>query len=544
MFLKVVKSSQGIPYVYVVDGYRDDEGKVRHKYLFSLGRLDDFINSPSFRKLASLITGQKEVEKEITASISEGELRRYGHLVLKKLWDRFRLDEYFSQLDVKGKREFDIAKAVFYMVSRHIIESDSKLGMYESKGRYINQGDLGLNHLYRALDVVSERKEDIEGYLFEQKKSLFNMTVDVVFYDVTTIYFESHDEGILRRYGYSKDGKINRVQVVMGLIVDREGRPIGFDIFSGNTFDGKTLEVFLERMKERFKIERVIIVADRGINSKVNLLRLRELGYSYIVGMRLKGKGREFLDEVFKEEGYREVTTLEGVFKYKVIPYVNKIRDTDGNVREIEENVVVSYSTKRAKRDASERERLIEKAKEMLRSPSKIDAINKRGGKRYLTLKRGERMEWGLDEERIREDERFDGYYAIESSERWMKAEEVIAAYHDLWRIEESFRIMKSNLEVRPVFHWTERRIKGHFVVCFIAFLLLRTLEVMLREKEEKVSSERIKEALREMIVTEVSIEGKRCYLKHKLNEFQKRIMRIVKAEIPENLTVVEDFSI
>ncbi len=451
MFLKVVKSSQGIPYVYVVDGYRDDEGKVRHKYLFSLGRLDDFINSPSFRKLASLITGQKEVEKEIAASISEGELRRYGHLVLKKLWDRFRLDEYFSQLDVKGKREFDIAKAVFYMVSRHIIESDSKLGMYESKGRYINQGDLGLNHLYRALDVVSERKEDIEGYLFEQNKSLFNMTVDVVFYDVTTIYFESHDEGILKRYGYSKDGKINRVQVVMGLIVDREGRPIGFDIFSGNTFDGKTLEVFLERMKERFKIERVIIVADRGINSRVNLLRLRELGYSYIVGMRLKGKGREFLDEVFKEEGYREVTT---------------------------------------------------------------------------------------------EDERFDGYYAIQTSERWMKAEEVIGAYHDLWKIEESFRIMKSNLEVRPVFHWTERRIKGHFVVCFIAFLLLRTLEVMLREKEEKVSSERIKEALREMVVTEVSIEGKRCYLKHKLNEFQKRIIKRLKAEIPENLTVVEDFSI
>jgi len=134
MFLKTVRSSQGIQYVYIVDGYRDEQGNVRHKYLFSLGRLEDFLNSPSFKKLAQLALGTSSDKAELALSVSEGEMMRYGHMVLKKLWDKFKLDEFFSLLKGDRKTKFNIAEAVFYMASRHIIESDSKLGMYESRG--------------------------------------------------------------------------------------------------------------------------------------------------------------------------------------------------------------------------------------------------------------------------------------------------------------------------------------------------------------------------------------------------------------------------
>ncbi|GAB6184114.1 hypothetical protein JCM13991_18550 [Thermodesulfovibrio hydrogeniphilus] len=423
------------------------------------------------------------------------------------------------------------------------MESDSKLGMYESRASYIGQQDLGFNHLYRALDVLADKKEDIEVYLFEQNKNLFNMTVDVVFYDVTTIYFESQNEDVIRKYGFSKDGKINRVQIVLGLLVDKEGRPIGYDLFSGNTFDVKTLKPVLERMKKRFSIDKVIVVADRGINSKLNLLSLRELGYGYIVAMRLKGIGKELLDEVFKDEGYREIIHSDEIFKYKSIPYIHKIKNEDGLVHEIQDTVVISYSSKRAQKDAYDRERLIEKAIKMLEEPTSITAANKRGGKRYITSK--DQINWQLDIDRIKEDERFDGYYAIQSSEKWLTAEQVLEAYHNLWKIEESFRIMKSTLQVRPIFHWTERRIRGHFVVCFMSFLLMRTLQQLLKGSgKDNIAADRIRDALRDMVVTEVKIAERDYYIRHKLSEIQKLIMRKLKAKIPENLTAAEDFSI
>jgi len=159
--------------------------------------------------------------------------------VLKHLWDMYGLDEFFSRFRNK-RRKFDISKVVFYMACKHILEPQSKLGMYESYAKYINFFELDLNHLYRALDDLAEIKEDIEEYLFERNRTLFNMTVDVVFYDVTTFYFESKDEDLLRKFGYSKDGKASEVQVVLGLLIDAEGKPIGYDIFSGNIFEGKS----------------------------------------------------------------------------------------------------------------------------------------------------------------------------------------------------------------------------------------------------------------------------------------------------------------
>jgi transposase len=249
----------------------------------------------------------------------------------------------------------------------------------------------------------------------------------------------------------------------MGLFVDCEGRPIGYELFKGNVFDGKTLEKSLEMLKERFKIRRVIVVADRGINSKSNLLKLKSLGYGYIVASRLKSMSKEIIEEALSDKDYIEVSDEE--FKYKVLNYSNKV-----NGEELPERLIVTYSGKRARKDRADRNRILEKTRKLLKDPSKIDASNKRGGKKFIKFTG--KKKWELDREAIKSSERFDGYYAIQTSETNVGPREILEKHHGLWKIEESFRIMKSNLEVRPIFHWTEKRIRGHFVLCFLAFLL------------------------------------------------------------------------
>ncbi len=248
--------------------------------------------------------------------------------MIKRLWDRFRFDEFFGSLC--NQKRFRVSDAVFYMTARDMMLSESKLGMYESREDFLGFEGLGINHLYRALDVIAERKKDIEEYLFNSRYNLFNSKIDVVFYDVTTIYFESQREDVLRKYGFSKDGKIGSVQIVLGLLIDREGFPIGYEIFPGNTFDGKRLIPFLQKLKKRFSLNKIIIVADRGINSKLNLIKLRELGIGYIVALRLKSAGRQILKEVFNPKGYKDIDFQGGRFRYKEFKHVYRVRVQEG----------------------------------------------------------------------------------------------------------------------------------------------------------------------------------------------------------------------
>ncbi|GLI53493.1 IS1634 family transposase [Thermodesulfovibrio yellowstonii] len=537
MFLKIVRSAQGIDYVYVVEGYRDSSGIIRHKYLFSLGKLEDFLQTPSFQKLARRALGNSTERKIELKSISEGKVVYWGHSLIKKLWDSFEFDRFFN--GKRARKRFDIARAVFYMTARHMMLSDSKLGMYESRIDFLGFETVGINHLYRALDVLAERKEEIEEHLFQRRYNLFNSHVDVVFYDVTTVYFESQREDVLRKYGFSKDGKIGSVQIVLGLLIDKEGFPIGYEIFPGNSFDGKTLIPFLEKIKKRFSLNRIILVADRGINSKLNLLKLREMGFGYIVALRLRNASEEILKEVFNQADYKEVTNSEGVFKYKTLRQRFRLRDEEGKLREIEDTVVVSYSDRRAERDRAERQRLIQKAIRLLETPSAIEGLNKRGGKKYIKAEQSSK--YFLDEELIERDRAFEGYYAIQSSEENLKAEQILEAYHSLWKIEESFRIMKHTLEIRPVYHWSEQRIKGHLVVCFLSFLFMRMLEEVL---SREVSAERIREALRSITFTEFSIEGVQYYLRNKMDRVARELFKGLKVAMPENITEKENFKI
>ncbi len=207
------------------------------------------------------------------------------------------------------------------------------------------------------------------------------------------------------------------------------------------------------------------------------------------------------------------------------------------------EHLIVSFSGKRARKDRSDRKRLLEKAERLLQNPSQISSSNKRGGKKYL-MNMGEEPEWVLDEDAVERDALFDGYYAIQTSALDMTATEIMDAYHKLWKIEESFRIMKSTLEVRPIFHWTESRIKGHFVVCFLAFLLERSLEFRLKRSGEAVSPEVIRDALNSLNFARVSLGGEEYLIRTKTPGLANRILRLLGIRAPGNATPATDFTL
>lgn len=539
MFIKVTKSGK-YEYAQLVEAYREN-GVVRHRVLLNFGRLDHIRNHPSFQRLALKLAELSAVETNIHTieDISEAEISNYGYLAYRGLWEQFGLPTLLGK--AQDRVTFDLQQACFLMAVQHLLAPRSKLGTYLGQNRYFNLPPVQLHHLYRALDILARSKESLEAELFFRSRNLFNLKVDVVFFDVTTFHFESVRKDRLRDFGFSKDGKGNEVQVVFGLLVDQSGRPVGYELFPGHTFDGHTLESALEKLAERFGIHRVIIVADRGINSKLNLKRIRDRGYGYIVASRLKKMSEEVLTAVFDPTGYQEGSSLDTMtWRYKVLPYLNRFQ-MEGQCFELPESLIVTYSEERAIKDRADRERNIERAEFLLKNRSRIKAQHKRGGRKYLRELTEGPIDWILDEEAILREARFDGYYALQTSEKDLSPQDILDIHHNLWKIEESFRIMKSTLEVRPVFHWTESRIKGHFVLCFLAFLLERTLEFQCHEAGLTASPEQIREALNSLNFVEVKVQGKTFLIKTKASKLAHDIWRLLRLKPPKNVTPKEE---
>ncbi len=358
-------------------------------------------------------------------------------------------------------------------------------------------------------------------------KSLFNLKVDVVFYDVTTLYFESVVKDTLKDFGFSKDLKVNEVQVVLGLLLDQEGRPIGFDIFPGNIYEGKTIKDAVLKLNKRFQINKLIFVGDRAILSKDNLQLISSLGYEYIVGHRIRNTKCDIQNKILDQTDYIEVKTpdIDEVFKYKEI-------NQDKN------RIICSWSSKRERKDKYDRERLIEKAQKILDKGESV--LSKRGAKRYIEIKVAASPQ--IDESKIREDERFDGYYTVITNCPSLQGKDVLEAYHSLWKIEDAFRILKSHIEARPIFHWTPKRIKGHIVLCFIAFLIERTLELELKQNNIEYSPQKIRDALNDLQFSEIEIEGQTFYLRSPVEGLANDILRTLRIRIPAGITTPDEF--
>jgi len=545
LFIKTTKANN-YEYIKLVESYWE-EGKTKCRVLYNFGRADLIRNDESFVRIAKRLceiagipNGFSE-NKTPLGDCSEAKFYNYGYLAYRKLWKDLGIDGALEYPQHNTNIEYPLSETVFLMAVQHLLEPKSKLSTHYNQNRYFNMEGIPLHTMYRALDVLNKWKEDIEGELFEHNYVRLNKKVDVVFYDVTTIGFESVIADELRDFGFSKACKFNEVQVVLGMIIDADGMPVGYELFPGNTFDGKTMVGALENIAKRFGIDRVIIVADRGLNSKGNLNLIKEAGYGYIMASKIKGMKKSMQPEIFSNDNMTVVNDKSGNedFRHKTINYINEFIDENGELHKLPENLIITYSPKRASKDRKDRERLIEKARKLLENPEKIDATNKRGGKKYIDKTDPKAaVTWKLAEDKIEQDAKFDGYYGIQTSEKDMSAADVIDAYHTLWKIEESFRIMKSTMEIEPVFHWKERRIKGHFVVCFLAFLLERKMELLLKsEKDDVISSpQRIQTALNTMQLAGVTINDEEMFIKAKSDPVANKIFKVLKLNLPANV--------
>jgi len=555
MFVKTIQS-RGHTYLSIVRSVRKN-GKPTHETVANLGRVDHLGAATISNIVSALQRYADKIEpsggdRPDLSTMEEVGRFNYGWLVYGTLWKQFGLEKLLRQLSADRKITYDYASVVFSLVVNHVLNPSSKRDFFLNQDWYSGLSDgIELHHLYRSLDLLAEHKADVETALFHKNRTLFDMKLDVVFFDVTTFYFESQQADTLRDFGFDKDGKINEVQVVMALLIDGEGRPISFELFPGNTFEGHTLVTVLDRLKDRFQIGRVIIVADKGLNSKLNLKAITDRGYDYIVSCRIRNLPAQTKARVLAAEGYETIAIKDvfGIdddehaahtFKYKAFDYTNVVEYQDGAADTVKvalaEQLICSWSSKRAAKDKHDRDRQIEKAQKAVDGNQK-SILNHKGYKRYIKAGETRDEPLRLNREKIEADACYDGFAAIQCSQKNLQAVEVMRAYRQLLKIEESFRVMKTTLRARPVFVWTPERIKGHFVMCFLAFVVERELEYRLNRRNIENSPERIKSALRSMQVSQLSIGDDTYYLKGKHESLAAEIWAILKMKQPTNIS-------
>lgn len=498
-----VYTNRGNKYVRVVHSYRDPEtNKPKMKVIKNYGNLEKLLKQDKnfLEKLEKEIKEKNERLKESTIDKikkietnnfeKEGLVRKnYGYLVYEKIWQELGISRWIK--DIKTRSKIEIEEILKQLVFQRLLTPSSKKSAYDHRENYVDfRNDLILEDYYRVLDIIYDEKEKLEKHLNSTLKKKFNRELNVVLYDVTTYYFESVKKDEIKGFGFSKDNKVNQVQVVMGLLIDNNGIPVGYELYPGNTSEFSTLYPVIKDLKEKYKLKKVIVAADRGLNSGKNLLLLKELGLDYVMAYKLKGAKKEIKEKLF-EDGY----TIEKEFKYKLIEHVKEIR-VDGKVEKIQDNLLLGYSEKRAKKDKADRQRLLDKADKLLNNPSMMKQELKKGGKKFIKVTKGN-LDIELDVKQIEEAEKMDGFFAIEYSQKELTGREVREIYGSLWKIEDSFRVLKTNLEARPIFVWSEKRIRAHFLICYLALVIERYLEKLLKDNNVNLSTSKIQEAIR-----------------------------------------------
>ncbi|MEK6705960.1 MAG: IS1634 family transposase, partial [Bdellovibrionota bacterium] len=348
-----------------------------------------------------------------------------------------------------------------------------------------------LDAIYRMMDSVDGKIEFIKDLTFEKTKSLFPRGVSILLFDVTTLYFESVEEDELRAFGYSKDHRFNTTQVVLALATNTEGLPIGYELFEGNCAEVKTLMASINRWKERFSIGSVCFVADRAMMSYENVALLEANHCQYIIAAKLKGLPEELKEEILAEKNYKPAMIEDQLNWMGEFEYTPKTRRNEESPKS--QRLIVTYKSDRALRDQHQRAQVLKKANKVLgENKSTKNLISNAGLKQYLQIGTATAE---IDPEKVRKSEAWDGMHGILTNMKDTDARELRARYSRLWKIEESFRINKHTLKMRPIFHWKPERIRAHVAICYMAFSVLRHLEYQVN-LSQKISVQKILEAL------------------------------------------------
>lgn len=335
--------------------------------------------------------------------------------------------------------------------------------------------DIELDRIYRMMDVLQEKKEEVQKAVFNATQQLCFGKVDLLLFDVTTLYFESTQEDPLRAFGYSKDQKFHSVQVVLALATASNGLPIGYQLFPGNTADVSTLIACIDKWKEFLPIGEVRIVADRAMMSEKNLKFLEEKKISYVVAAKLKKQSKHIREEILACSKEKSGVVLDTA--------------TEGR------RLLVTFCLERYAKDSKDRTRVLEKiAKKIGKGKNAKKLVSNSGYQKYLSCE-GE-ADLFINEEKIAQDAAWDGYHGVITNCTDEKAEELLSQYRRLWVIEESFRIQKHNLSLRPIYHFKPERIEAHIIICYMAFALMRHLEFRVAIQKEAISMNQMRSEL------------------------------------------------
>ena len=479
-------------------------GKAVKQTVKRFGYVDEFTNVyddpiAHFQEVVKEMTRlEKEAKTKMTLDIFKGEelqpsfgLRKnIGYMPLSQLYETLEIPRFLANRQRNLKVRYSLNSILKILVFSRILFPASKKKTFEQRERFFEIMDFSLDDVYRSLGLLHRYANDLKVFLHEQVTAKYGRKTDLVYYDVTNYYFEIDQQDALRKKGVSKEHRPNPI-VQMGLLMDSEGLPVTYELFSGNTNDCETLMPLLQDVRQQYNIGRFIVVADKGLNTSNNTAMALAKGDGYIYAQSILKANAELKAFCLDDDGYQHLGSPEAGFKFKsrIAPRTLRIENAEGKMVsvDIDEKQVLFYSEKYAKRAREQRQEVINKALNLIASPSKAAAAASYGASKYIKgidydkatgeiLKTAEYVY--LDEKKIEEEAQFDGYYALVTSELDMPEQEVIEHYRGLWKIEESFRLTKSDLEARPVYVSLEEHINAHFLTCFIALLFTRLIQL------------------------------------------------------------------
>jgi len=526
--LKQSRRKNGRVYLSIEKGYRDKAtGKSRAKTIQSLGYLDVLekeYDDPIayFKEVARKMSEEENSEKKLTLSINMDEKlslgadnrKNFGYAAILKIYHELGMDVFFKNKSRHENFKYNTNSIMIMLVVSRLLSPGSKKKAFEEKDRYFERFNFSLPDVYRSLSHFSKISTEFQRYLNSQISTKYGRNTRTIYYDVTNFYFEIDEADEFRRFGLCKEKRPNPI-VQMGLAMDADGIPLHYELFSGNTVDKETFRPVIGEVRRNYDTGRIIVVADMGIITGDNIFYLqgKDKGKNfngYVFSFSVRGGTKAFKEFVLSDEGYvgkdgkPADENLDFKVKSRVIARDINVTLPSGRkvTKTVYEKQVVFWGRKYALKAQAEREEVIKKAHDLEANPQKYTKATSYGAAKYVknlkfNEKTGEIIKVKerpvFDSEKVAEEEKYDGYYAIVTSELDMSDTEVIETYRGLWEIEETFRITKGVLETRPVFLSLQDHINAHFFTCFIALTIIRIIQ----KKTGKVySAEKIIECL------------------------------------------------
>lgn len=510
-------------YLHLVQGYRVN-GKVKQKVVANLGRLDILqVGGGLDRVIASLARYSERCWLEAEGEAQLVWAKCYGPvLIFRRLWEHLGLANQVGQLPAGSRVDFPVEEAVFAMVLHRLLDPGSKRATHRwLKTVYRPEFEsLELHHLYRALDYLVQKKEKIEEALFARNRDLFCPNFDLMLFDTTSVYFEGQGPEGVAEYGYSREHRPDRVQVVLGLLMSRDGIPVAHHVFPGNTADIKAFRHAIADLRRRFPLRRVVIIADRGVVAEPLLEELELEGMEYIVGMPLR-KWKEVREIVLSRAG-----------RYHEVKDNLKVKEVEAGGH----RYIVCHNPEGEERDRKERESIVAMLAEYLSQGGLSGLVKRKGWGRYLRVKEAGKVE--IDHKKIAEEARYDGKYVLRTNTSLVAAE-IALDYKSLWQVEHAFRELKSGLEVRPVYLRTEAHVRGHIVVCFLALVLEATLGRLLKRQGTQASYREIMADLFELMAVRFEARGKAWLWRTELQGLAYEAFRAIGVRPPARVQLI-----